>query len=245
MKDFSQFSFSVVVPVYNEIDNVESLAREIDSVFAGHPHYEILFVDDHSQDGTRQKLGELAQSISNFKPLYHAKNFGQSASVLTGVRRAQYEWIVTLDGDGQNNPADIPALAAAIKAKLPHEAPIAACGNREKRDDTMIRRLSSTLANRVRGALLRDECPDTGCGLKCFRREDFLRLPHFNHVHRFLPALFKRSGGTVVNVPVSHRPRLHGQSKYGVLNRLGVGIIDMFGVVWLIRRPLNPESSNE
>jgi dolichol-phosphate mannosyltransferase len=157
------------------------------------------------------------------------------------VLQARHPWIATLDGDGQNDPADIPHLLARLQAAAPEEDLHMLAGWRSKRQDSWLRRLSSKVANGVRGRLLRDATPDTGCGLKVFSRETFLRLPNFSHMHRFLPALVQRHGGRVVSVPVSHRPRERGISKYGLHNRLWVGIVDLFGVMWLLRRAHIPE----
>jgi dolichol-phosphate mannosyltransferase len=172
----------------------------------------------------------------------HRASAGQSAAIASGVRAARGIWIVTLDGDGQNDPADAPKLLA--RAREP-DAPALVAGWRTTRRDTGLKRASSRIANAVRGALLGDRTPDTGCGLKVFRRATFLALPGFDHMHRFLPALVRRAGGAVVNVPVRHRPRGAGRSKYGVLDRLGVGIVDLFGVMWLQRRALAAELEPE
>lgn len=228
---------AAVVPVYNEVGNVEQLIAELQAVLSKHEAYEIIFVDDGSHDGTVDRLVQLSHTIPELKVVQHRKNTGQSASIVTGVRTATMDWIVTLDGDGQNDPADIPKLIARLTEASSHHQPCIIVGNREKRRDTWIRRYSSRIANAVRAKLLNDDCPDTGCSLKLFPRLAFLQLPHFNHCHRFLPALFKRAGFTVLNVPVSHRPRLRGQSKYGIHNRLWTGLIDLLGMIWLIRRP--------
>jgi dolichol-phosphate mannosyltransferase len=172
---------------------------------------------------------------------HHLHRCGQSTALATGIRAAQNELIVTLDGDRQNDPADIPKLLASAQGLTETERPFLINGRRIGRQDSFVRKASSRIANRVRGALLRDQTPDTGCGLKLFRRRDFLQLPYFDHMHRFLPALFQRLGGTVVSVDVSHRPRVSGKSKYGINNRLWTGIIDLFGVAWLLRRSKLPE----
>ena len=234
---------SIVIPMFNEADNAVPLVEEIQQALGGKIDYEIIVVDDGSTDETVARLRGLQQKIPQLRVLCHQQNYGQTASIVSGVRHARFEWITTLDGDGQNDPADIPKLIAAAHGAASHSL---IAGSRQKRCDTWIRRLSSRIANGVRGALLRDRCADTGCGLKLFGRDAFLRLPHFNHLHRFLPALFQRLGGEIRVVAVNHRPRLRGKSKYGVMNRLWVGIIDLFGVVWLLRRPCNPEiTSNE
>jgi len=240
MKQFADKTISIVIPMYNEVDNVEPLLNEIQDVFSDHSNYEIIVVDDGSNDGTGQKLNLLKYKMPQLRPRRHQGNFGQSASIMTGVRSAENDWIVTLDGDGQNDPNDIPNLFSALEEYQGNKDLLLIGGNRKKREDNYLRKLSSRIANGLRKSLLDDDCPDTGCGLKLFPREMFIRLPHFNHLHRFIPALVKRAGGQVINIPVNHRPRLRGTSKYGVMNRLFVGIMDLFGVAWLMRRPCNP-----
>lgn len=234
-------AFSVIIPMYNEVDNVEPLLTELHNSLLSFADYEIIVIDDGSNDGTLQRLNELIPTMPKLRVVRHRSNYGQSAGVYTGVRNAKYPWIVTLDGDGQNDPADIPAMFNIIQNLANTNQPVLVVGHRNKRRDNWLRLVSSRIANGVRAYLLKDDCPDTGCGLKVFQREAFLTLPHFNHIHRFLPALFRRAGGTVINTPVQHRPRMLGRSKYGVMNRLWVGIVDIFGVVWLIRRPCRPE----
>lgn len=234
-----QVALSIIIPVYNEVDNVEPLYEEIVATLSATDFlYEVIFVDDGSKDGTIEKLYSLSQRYSNFRVVYHKRNFGQSAAFLSGAKAARYVFLVTLDGDGQNDPADIPRLVEQVQ-----DFRTVVLGNRKKRDDNYLRKLSSRIGNGVRQRLLDDGCPDTGCSLKLFPREAFLALPHFNHLHRFLPALFKRAGFKLVNLPVNHRPRRHGVSKYGVMNRLFVGIHDLIGVRWLLKRPCAPEVS--
>jgi dolichol-phosphate mannosyltransferase len=225
---------SVVIPVCNEADNVGPLAREIQTALADHRPFEIIFVDDGSTDGTVAAIQAERASIPEIRLLQHSKRCGQSRAVCTGVEAARAEWVATLDGDGQNDPADIPALLEAVNGAEPSLKLV--MGNRTTRKDTWLRRFSSRVANRVRGGLLRDGTPDTGCGIKLMHRATFMRLPWFNHMHRFLPALYQRAGARVVSVPVRHRPRTRGTSKYGLNNRLWVGIVDLFGVRWLILR---------
>jgi dolichol-phosphate mannosyltransferase len=226
---------SVVVPVCNESENVEPLAREIDAALAGRD-YEMIFIDDGSTDDTAAILkGLRAGGLSRLRVLRHSFRSGQSAAVASGVRAARGAWVATLDGDGQNDPADIPKLLAA-HAQIANAGVLLFMGNRTTRKDTAFRRLQSRVANSVRSSLLGDGTPDTGCGIKLFAREAFLDLPRFDHMHRFLPALFIRQGSRVISVPVNHRARTRGTSKYGMLNRLWVGIVDMFGVLWLRRR---------
>jgi dolichol-phosphate mannosyltransferase len=229
---------SVVIPVCNEAENVAPLALEIQAALAASSPFEIIYIDDGSTDTTVATVLSTRERVPEIRLLRHSRQCGQSSAVHTGVRAARAEWIVTLDGDGQNDPADIPALLSALSADEQREPGKLrlVMGNRTTRKDTWIRRVSSRVANGVRGRMLNDGTPDTGCGIKLFHRATFLELPRFNHMHRFLPALFQRVGSGVISVPVHHRPRTRGVSKYGVRNRLFVGIVDLFGVMWLIRR---------
>ncbi len=230
---------SVVVPVRNEAPNIRPLIEEITRALTAFEH-QIVYVDDGSSDATRDELRALAGELGTLTVRRHRVSCGQSAAIITGVRAADGEWIATLDGDGQNDPADIPRLLQL--AQSDNEAgPVLFAGHRTTRRDSRVKRLSSRVANRVRSALLGDATPDTGCGLKLFRREVFLELPQFDHMHRFLPALFLRAGGRVRSVPVNHRPRLQGRSNYGTLDRLAVGLVDLVGVAWLQRRWRRPE----
>jgi len=227
---------SVVIPVCNEQDNVEPLAREIHAALAGRCRFETIFVDDGSTDGTAQAVRDARGSgMPEIRLIRHSLRSGQSAAIATGVRDAGAPWIATLDGDGQNDPADIPKLLDAVSASTSPRLRLV-MGNRTTRRDTWLRRLSSRVANGVRGGLLKDGTPDTGCGIKVFDRSVFMDMPRFNHMHRFMPALFQREGFEVISVPVNHRERTRGKSKYGLHNRLWVGIVDLFGVMWLIRR---------
>lgn len=227
---------SVVVPVRNEQDNVDPLVREIATALTGTATFEIIYVNDGSTDDTQARLEALKTEFPMLRVIRHLASCGQSRAVTTGVTAARHEWIATLDGDGQNDPADIPALLATLAdPSQPSNLELLA-GWRAKRIDTWTKRISSRVANGIRSRLLRDNTPDTGCGLKVFARETFLQLPNFDHVHRFIPALVMRNGGAVVSVPVHHRARERGTSKYGVHNRLWVGIVDLFGVAWLQRR---------
>jgi len=229
--------YSVVVPCFNEQDCIVPLVEEILAVTGSDPAFELIVVDDCSSDATLQRLLDTRQRLGvRFKIVSHAVNSGQSAALCTGIDQARGDWIATLDGDGQNDPADIPGLVHVLEAVPDGRGFPIICGHRMQRRDSLIRRWSSRIANSVRAGLLRDDTPDTGCGLKLIHRESFMRLPRFDHMHRFLPALVKRAGGRVVSVPVSHRPRRAGQSKYGVHNRLWVGLVDLFGVMWLARR---------
>ena len=226
---------SVVVPVRNEQDNVAPLIAEIDAALKGFTH-EILYVNDGSTDETHARLQQLQTQYPQLRIVRHVNSCGQSTAVRSGVKAAKYDWVATLDGDGQNDPADIPKLVDALE-----EGVWLVGGNRRKsRRDTWIKRISSVVANTVRSKMLCDDTPDTGCGLKLFNRAAFLDLPYFDHMHRFLPALIKRAGGQIRSVHVSHRNREFGKSNYGTLDRLMVGIVDLFGVAWLQRRAKLP-----
>ncbi|VAW76863.1 Dolichol-phosphate mannosyltransferase [hydrothermal vent metagenome] len=233
---------SLVIPVFNEQDNVQPLLAEVCGELDGRFDYEVIFVDDGSTDATVERLAALRKDCPQLRVLRHEKNAGQSAALLSGLLAAQAPWVATLDGDGQNDPADIPALYAIAQAD---DSLWLVGGWRQQRRDSGIKRLSSRIANSVRAALLGDATPDTGCGLKLLRREACLQLPRFDHMHRFLPALVLRAGGGVRSVPVNHRPRERGVSKYGVFNRLWVGIVDLFGVMWLRRRVLRPNATED
>lgn len=228
---------SLVIPAHNEIDNVAALAREIHAALDGTAEYEIVFVDDGSTDGTGERLATLAAADARVRVVRHPARSGQSAATVTGVLAARAPWVATLDGDGQNDPADVPRLVAALRA-WDAPRPGLLVGHRLRRHDSFVKRASSRVANAVRARVLGDATPDTGCGLKLFRRDAFLAVPRFDHMHRFLPALFRRDGWDVRSVVVSHRPRGGGRSHYGMFNRLWVGIVDMAGVWWLARRPV-------
>ncbi len=233
---------SLVIPAKNEHANIAPLVGEILAALpATHYAMEIIYVDDGSDDDTCAEIQRLRDSgIAQLRVIRHARSVGQSGAVCSGVRAARYPLIATLDADGQNNPADIPLM-------LEHLPPLAdaqrfcLAGYRWQRKDTGWKRFQSRVANNVRSALLKDSTPDTGCGLKVFPRELFLQLPQFDHMHRFLPALVRRAGGQVIVVPVGHRDRQAGVSKYTMWNRLWVGIVDMLGVMWLQRRGCEAE----
>jgi dolichol-phosphate mannosyltransferase len=227
---------SVVIPVLNEQDNVARLLAEISQAAAYSPITDIVFVDDGSTDKTPAILSSLRVIESRLRVIRHKVRSGQSAALHTGIRLAKSQIIVTLDGDCQNDPADIRHLFSLFEEKGGKNYPLMIAGERAKRHDNIIRRFSSCLANKFRSWLLRDKTKDTGCSLKMFRREDYLSLPYFNHMHRFLPALMQREGVQVFHIDVSHRPRTSGVSKYGTLDRLLVGISDIYGVYWLMRR---------
>ena len=231
---------SVVVPVFNEQDNIPPLIAEIVAALRDRVDFEIVYVDDASRDGSIAVLTEAKRASPELRVVAHASQSGQSTAIRNGVKAARGRWIATLDGDGQNDPADIPKLlamrdesSAAIKLYA---------GWRVNRQDSGSKRWASKWANAIRSRLLRDETPDTGCGIKLFEREAFLDLPYFDHMHRYLPALMQRAGWQVRSVPVNHRARGAGVSKYNNLNRALVGIADLRGVAWLIRRSRRTET---
>jgi len=228
---------SVVIPVKNEAENLAPLIAEIHAALDGLVPFEIVYVDDGSTDDSVQRLKAIQAGDPTLRVVRHAKSCGQSTAVRTGVKAARGRWIATLDGDGQNDPADIPALWRLAQSAGPSTI---YCGHRTKRRDTAVKRFSSRFANGLRSRLLGDATPDTGCGLKLFERATFLELPYFDHMHRYLPALVLRAGGKVMSVPVNHRPRERGKSNYGTLDRALVGIVDLFGVAWLQRRAKVP-----
>jgi dolichol-phosphate mannosyltransferase len=230
----TQLPLSVVVPVHNERDNVLPLVEEIVAALRGRIAFEIVYVDDASRDDSLAVLREARARYPELRVVRHLVQAGQSAAVRNGVKAARGAWIATLDGDGQNDPADIPKLLAARDRADPAVKLFA--GWRVDRRDDFVKRVSSKVANAVRSRLLRDATPDTGCGIKLVERETFLELPAFDHMHRFLPALVQRAGFRVESVPVNHRHRTRGVSKYGMWNRLWVGLADLRGVGWLIRR---------
>ena len=227
-------ALSVVVPVHNERDNIVPLLTEIAAALRGKADFEIVYVDDASKDDSLAVLGAAKAQFPELRVLRHLAQSGQSTAVRTGVKGAKGDWIATLDGDGQNDPADIPKLIA-----MRDESPAAIklfAGWRVNRQDSGSKRWASKFANAIRARMLRDETPDTGCGIKLFERAAFLDLPYFDHMHRYLPALMLRAGWQVKSVPVNHRARGAGQSKYNNLNRALVGIADLRGVSWLIKR---------
>ncbi|MGY8665550.1 glycosyltransferase family 2 protein [Bradyrhizobium sp. UFLA05-109] len=228
-----QPSVSIVVPVRNEADNIAPLIEEIGAALDGRWAYEIVYVNDGSTDTTGERLSAIMKQRGNLRQLRHARSTGQSAAVRSGVRAARGAIVATLDGDGQNNPAFLPDLIAAVEKS---ERIGLVAGQRVGRKDTGFKKLQSRIANGVRGAILKDGTRDTGCGLKAFRREVFLMLPYFDGLHRFLPALVRREGFEIAYVDVIDRPRRAGVSNYGFFDRLWIGIMDLAGVWWLIRR---------
>ncbi|HHW4678429.1 MAG TPA: glycosyltransferase [Xylella sp.] len=230
----NDLQLSVVVPVLNERDNVTPLITEIVSVLRGVRAFEIVYVDDNSKDDSLSILQGLKVSTPELRVFHHAVRAGQSTAIRNGVKGARAPWVVTLDGDGQNDPSDILTLLAVREVAEPSVKLFS--GWRVYRQDTHAKRWASKWANAIRARMLHDDTPDTGCGIKLFERAAFLELPYFDHMHRFLPALIQRAGWKTANVPVSHRPRVSGVSKYNNLNRALVGIRDLYGVAWLIAR---------
>jgi dolichol-phosphate mannosyltransferase len=233
---------SVVVPVFDEEGAAPALAREIAAAFRGRD-FEIVFVDDASRDGTKAALKALSAEIPQLRVLAHARNAGQSRALRSGILAARAPVVVTLDGDGQNDPADGPALVDALLAGPPELALVG--GERVKRQDSQAKKVASRIGNGVRKRLLKDTANDTGCGLKAFRREAFLRLPYFDHIHRYLPALMRREGYEIAFRPVNHRHRQTGASKYTNLGRLWASLSDLVGVVWLQSRARQPGAVDE
>ena len=228
-------NFSIVIPVFNEFESISVLLDEITNSLKRFGKYEIIVVNDCSDDQTLGILKHKKKSIDNLRVISHKKNYGQSASIRTGIICAKYDWIVTLDGDGQNDPHDIEKIINFfIREK--YDKSFAVVGFRHKRKDSLSKRISSKLANKVRDLILRDQVEDTGCGLKLFHRSAFLELGFFDHMHRYLPALFKMYGLDVISFKVNHRYRAFGKSKYGFSNRFWVGLVDLLGVLWLKRR---------
>ena len=229
---------SVVVPARNEDGKLRPLLDEIVVALRGVLAFEIVVVDDASTDGSLARLQAARADIPELRVLAHDRPAGQSAAVRAGVKAARAPWIATLDGDGQNDPADLPKLVATRDAGDPQVKLYA--GWRVDRKDTGSKRRASRWANAIRARLLRDDTPDTGCGTKLFERAAFLDLPYFDHMHRYLPALMQRAGWRTVSVPVNHRARGSGASKYTNLGRALVGVRDLMGVAWLIRRSSRP-----
>jgi len=235
----SEPQLSVVVPVFNERDNVAPLVGEIVAALRGMTAFEIVYVDDNSRDDTLAVLESLKAATPELRVLHHVSQSGQSTAVRNGVRAARAPWIATLDGDGQNDPADIPKMLQARAGAAPAVKLFA--GWRVNRQDSGSKRWASKWANAIRARMLQDDTPDTGCGIKLFERAAFLDLPYFDHMHRYLPALMQRAGWKTLSVPVNHRHRTAGVSKYNNLNRALVGIRDLRGVAWLIARSRRTE----
>jgi dolichol-phosphate mannosyltransferase len=231
----SPVRLSVVIPIHDEAPNIETLLGEIDASLGGMA-FECICVNDGSTDGTAAVLEAARRRFDWLRCLSHGERYGQSYAMRSGVRAARSPVVATLDGDGQNDPADLPRLLAAFEEMGAGAGPRLAIGWRRDRKDSALRKLAGRVANAVRRKLLGDPCPDSGCGLRVFEHDAFLELPFFDHMHRFLPTLIVHAGGRIAMVPVKHRPRAAGRSKYGINDRLWVGIFDLFGVMWLKRR---------
>ena len=230
-------TISIVIPAKNEAENIRPLITEIQSAMAGRDDYELIYVDDGSTDSTWSELQELSEGNPHLMLLRHQQSVGQSLAILSGAWQARGKWLVVLDADGQNDPADIPGMLAAVQAANQQDPAVwGVIGHRVNRRDDWVKRLSSKVANGFRDFMLNDGIPDTGCGLKAVRLERYLRLPSFNHMHRYIPTLIQAQGGLMLVHPVNHRPRMAGRSNYGVWNRLWVGLVDVLGVWWLKRR---------
>ncbi|MFI0848019.1 glycosyltransferase family 2 protein [Mesorhizobium sp. IMUNJ 23232] len=229
---------TVVVPVLNEAENLHALIGEIVLAANRSPIREIVYVDDGSTDETLARLAALMRDVPMLRVVHHDRPLGQSAAFLSGARAASQDLLVFMDGDLQNDPADVALLFERYKENDADNGRIAVLGQRAVRKDNSLRRISSRLANRLRAAVLKDGTRDTGCSLKLIRREDFLALPYFNHMHRFLPAMLMRDGVELRHVEVAHRARINGRSKYGFWNRALVGAVDLAGAAWLQRRRL-------
>lgn len=241
MNEHNNYQISVVIPVCNEADNIYPMYEEVAAI--GLNSWEIIYVDDGSTDTTWETLQRLQAEHPQVQIFKHARNFGQSVALITGIEHARYPYIVTLDGDGQNDPADIPTLVVEHQ-KVSQADPAVhhvILGNRKRRQDHLIRLISTKIARLIRKVVFNDDCPDSGCAIKLFLREDFMRLPKFKNMHRFLPVLFRRDGVKTHNRVVNHRQRTRGVTKYGVLNRAFAGLFDLIGVYWLLSRPNRSE----
>ncbi len=236
---------SIVVPVRNEAENVAAVAAEIRAALAGKIAFEIIFADDGSSDGTAGELKKLKAAFPEVRAVTLARPSGKSRAIVEAVRRAKAPIVCTMDGDGQDDPKFIPAFLEKMKEAGAKAANRIICAHRQNRKDTWLKKRVSPIANGIRRAVLKDNTPDSGCGYKMFPRDAYMELPRFENMHRFLPALFIRRGGESVSVPVIHRPRAKGRSKYGVFDRAWVGFWDLLGVAWLARRTTNPGVKEE
>lgn len=229
----ANIEISVLVPVMNEAGNIRPLIDEINAALAGR-RFEIIYIDDASNDATADELADAQRVIPHLRVMRHTQRAGQSAAIRSGLLATKGYLVAVLDGDGQNVPADLLVLEAALLAAYPERG--MAAGIRQKRKDSALKLQASRMAKWIRKVLLGDTHPDSGCGIKILHRDLFVELPVFNHMHRFMPSLVRRHGGGVTSVPVAHRSRIQGKSKYQILDRLVVGISDIFGVIWLLKR---------
>jgi dolichol-phosphate mannosyltransferase len=234
-REAAPLRFSVVIAVFNEAENVVPVTQELLRAAGAIGLFEVIFVDDGSSDDTVDRLRALRAQGDPIRILRHDRRCGKTAALVTGIAAARAPWIVTMDGDGQDNPGEIPGMLQA--AWSDEQSPLVA-GIRTRRNDPLPRRIATRFANGLRQKLLRDGCPDTACGFKAFRRDDFLRLPAFEGMHRFLPALFQTYGHPLVCYPVAHRARLKGRSKYTNFGRALVGIADLLGAAAMSLRIL-------
>lgn len=233
-------AFSIVIPAHNEAANLPALMAEIHAAIEG-VAYEIVIVDDGSSDDTVSILQSLHMQYPHMRLIRHRQSCGQSAALRSGIQAAQASVIVTMDGDGQNNPADIPQLWERFIQETAQNMHVMVMGQRQKRQDKFSKRLASHLANQIRQRILKDGVQDTGCPLKIFYQADFMALPYFDHIHRYIPALLARDGIRTITMPVRHRARQQGASHYGIWDRFKVGVVDLCGVWWLLRRRKLPE----
>ncbi|GLS84295.1 glycosyltransferase family 2 protein [Paraferrimonas haliotis] len=231
-------TLSIVIPAKNESGNIKPLIDEIRSACDDGIDYELIYVDDGSTDSTFDELKAIRDDgMANLRVIQHQQSTGQSTAIISGARIARGQWLVVLDADGQNDPADIPGMLASVQnAHEQNPQVVGVIGHRVNRRDDIVKRVSSKVANGFRDMMLRDGIPDTGCGLKAVIRERYMALPYFNHMHRYIPTLIQSQGFEMMVHPVNHRPRMAGTSNYGVWNRLWVGLVDVLGVVWLKRR---------
>jgi dolichol-phosphate mannosyltransferase len=238
LQDNENLKLTIVITVYNEEENIFPVVDELYDKLEGKIVFDLIIVDDGSQDATSFLLQDINKKYSNLRVVRHSVNYGKSTAIITGVKASITPWIATMDGDGQNNPDDILTLYDKLQNLPDPRERILLAGRRRKRNDNLIKRVSSFIANRIRSLLLKDDTLDTACGLKIFSRKMFLYLPKFNNMHRFMPALYKRADGKVISVDIDDRPRIHGKSKYNLKNRLWVGIFDLFGMIWLQHRSI-------